>query len=153
MPAPADITVDAPSRISVLVVECKLARESTPAAAAGLRQSLLEDGYLSIPPTAFFMLAFPTALYLWRPGAAFDAAPDFSAPAKPLLREYVGDTIADQSPWPPAESVELAISAWVGDLAGSIRKPDPASDADQMLVRAGVYGLIKGGTVRHDIAP
>jgi hypothetical protein len=153
MPAPADITVYAPSRIGVLVVECKQARESTAEAAAHLRRNLLGDGYLNVPHTAFFMLAFPTALYLWRPDVAFDAPPDFSAAAKPLLREYLGDSIADQRPWPGAESMQLAISGWLGDLAGSIRNPDPASDADQMLVKAGVYGLIQGGAIRRDIAP
>jgi hypothetical protein len=151
MPVPSDITVESKLRRTILVVECKFATDSSPSAAARLRNRLLSDGYLDVPVEAFFMLSLPTNFHLWKPGIASDAPPSCSASAAPILRSYLG-RIADQTPWPGAESMELAVSSWLGDLAASIRKPD-ASEADQMLVDIGLYEILKGGSVRRELMP
>jgi hypothetical protein len=96
------------------------------------------------------MLALPSSFHLWKPAAPPDAPPNCSASAIPVLRSYLGK-ISEQTPWAGAENMELAISAWLSDLAGSLRKPD-ASEADHMLVNAGLYDLIRGGTVRREFA-
>jgi len=147
MPVPSDITVESPLRRTVLVVECKFAKDASPPAAARLRNRLVADGYLYVPSEAFFMLALPGHFHLWAPGIAPDALPSYSTNALPVLRSYLG-RIAEQDSWPGAENMELAVSAWLSDLAASIRKPD-ASDADQMLVEARLFDLMKGGLVRR----
>jgi hypothetical protein len=151
MPVQSDITVESPLRRTVLVVECKFERDGSPAVASRLRNRLLSDGYLDVPAEAFFMLALPTNFHVWRPGVASEDPPSCSASAAPILRSYLG-RIAEKIPWPGAEGMGLAVSAWLGDLAASIRKPD-ASDADQMLVNVGLYERLKGGSVRRELTP
>jgi hypothetical protein len=151
MPVASDITVESPLRRTVLVVECKFAADASPPAAARLRNRLLADGYLDVPVEAFFMLALPKTFHLWTPGVTSAALPSRSASAMPILRAYLG-RIAEQTPWPGTENLELAVSAWLSDLVASIRKPD-ASDTDQMLVGVGLYELMKGGSIRREAAP
>jgi len=147
--AHADITVESPRRRILLVVECQLARNVEEATET--RRTLLGEGYLNVPDDAFFMLAFSTEFYLWKPQCAIDSLPTLIAPGRPLLREYLGARNADQVPWPLKENVELGISCWLRDLANGMRKPDPTSDADQMIVKSGLYELIKGGVVQTDV--
>jgi hypothetical protein len=150
MPLKSDITVESPLRRTILVVECQFASDASPNTAARLRKRLLADGYLDVPLDSFFMLVLPSSFHLWKPAAPPEGPPSFSASATAVLHSYLGK-IAEQTPWPGAESMELAISAWLSDLAGSLRKPD-ASEADHMLVSAGLYDLIRGGTVRRELA-
>jgi hypothetical protein len=147
MPAKADIVLDSPLRGRLLLVECKWAKESSPASAAHLRDSLSR---LWNSDAAFFMLAFRTGLYLWKKDTAPNAPPDFVSPAKQVLREYLGK-LADQADGPRAESMELAIASWLSDLASDLRKPDPKSEADQMLVKSGLYEQMKHGIVRTEV--
>jgi hypothetical protein len=149
MSVESDITVDTPLRRAVLVVECKFALDTSATAAARVRRRLLSGGYLDVSADSYFMLVLPSTLHLWKPGSAPDALPGFSADATPVLQAYLG-RIADQSRWPGAECVELAVAAWLGDLAVSIRKPG-TSEAERMLVDAGLYDLMKDGTVRREV--
>jgi hypothetical protein len=150
MPPTADIVLDSPLQRRVLVVECKLAKEASPEGAARLRRSLY--AHRLAPEATFFMLALPTALYLWKKDSAPDALPDFASAAKPVLRDYLGK-IADQAGGPRGESLELAISSWLSDLASRLRKPNSESDADQMLVASGLYEQMKDGVVRTEFEP
>ena len=146
MPVSSDITVESRLRKTVLVVECKFEKDGSPAVASRLRNRLLSDGYLDVPAEAFFMLALPTSFHIWKPGVASDDPPSCSASTAPILRSYLG-RIAEQILWPGAEGMELTVSAWLSDLAASIREPD-TSEADQMIVDVGLYELLKGGSVR-----
>jgi hypothetical protein len=47
--------------------------------------------------------------------------------------------------------MELAIASWLNDLANNVRKPDPSSEADQMLIRSGLYDQMKHGVVRTHV--
>jgi hypothetical protein len=146
MPAPLDIVVDSPTGRRILVVECKTTRKSTPEDAALVRRNLLAHSQL--PADAFFLLAIPSRLFLWNRDRGVDAAPNFTADAQPVLRDYLG-SIADQEGGPRGESLELAIASWLGDLTSNIRSPDK-TDADRMLVDSGLLDKIKGGRVRTD---
>jgi hypothetical protein len=148
MPVSADIVVDSLNRQHLLLVECMAVGESKPADAIGVRRGLIIHGYAV--KSVFFMVAFSKALYLWQPDCAIDAPPTFTASPLSVLREYLG-RIADQPGGPLAESLELAISSWLGDLAGGLRTPKTASEADQMLLASGLYDQIKGGDVRREL--
>jgi hypothetical protein len=146
---PPDITIRSSRGRTILVAECKFERDTSSAAAARLRNRFLVDGYLDVPSESFFLLVFPGIFHLWKPGAASDELPCGSADALPVLRPYLG-RIADLAAWPGAESIQLGLTAWLSGFAAGIRKPG-AADADQMLVSAGLYELMKGGTVRRGL--
>jgi hypothetical protein len=144
----ADIVIETRDRRRVLVVECKRAKETSPSQAARWRRNYLAHGLDSAVP--YFLLAFPTALFLWRANHDMHAVPDFTAPAKSVLKRYLG-AIADQPDGPLEESLEIAFSTWLNDLAAGIRQPDIGSEADQMLVRSGLLAQIKDGIIRTQV--
>jgi hypothetical protein len=144
-----DIVVETPDRRRVLVVECKRAKETSPSQAARWRRNYLVHGLDSGVP--YFLLAFSTALFLWRENHDMNAEPDFTAPAKSILQRYLGAAIADRPGGPLEESLEIAFSTWLSDLANGIREPDVSSEADQMLVQSGLFAQIKDGVVRTQV--
>jgi hypothetical protein len=148
MAVQADIVIETPDRRRVLVVECKRAKETSPSQAARWRRNYMAHGLDSSVP--YFLLAFPTALFLWRANQDMNAEPDFTAPAKSILQRYLG-AIAEQPDGPLEESLEIAFSTWLSDLANGIRKPDVSSEADQMLVQSGLLAQIKDGIVRTQV--
>ena len=144
----ADITIETRDRRRVLVVECKRGKETSPLKAAQWRRNYLAHGiHLDVP---YFLLAFPTTFFLWRASRDANAAPDFTAPAKSVLSRYLGK-IADRPDGPLEESLEIALSTWLNDLATGIRQPEPGSEADQMLVQSGLLAQIKDGVVRTQV--
>lgn len=145
MPVEYDIVIETSDRTRVLVVECKRMKVTTPADAAHLRRSF--HGYAPNVSADYFMLALPTCLFLWKGGADPDAPPEFSASAKPVLQSYLG-AVADRAGGPRPESLEIAMSSWLGDLASSIRKPDPDSEPERMMLDSGLFTRLKGGIVR-----
>ena len=108
MTVQADIVIETSDRHLASVVECKRAKETSPSQAARWRRNYLAHG-LDFN-RSYFLLAFPTALFLWRANQDIDAAPDFTAPAKSVLKRYLG-AIADQPDGPLEESLEIAFSA------------------------------------------
>jgi hypothetical protein len=150
MSLPPDIIVETPGRRTILMVECAFQPNASAADVARQRNRLLSDGYLDVPSDSFFMLVVPSRFHLWNPRTATDALPDGSADAMPVLRDYLGKG-AKESSWPWAEPTELAVSAWLRDLAASRRSADE-SEADQMLASAGVCDLIKHCAVRREIS-
>lgn len=143
-----DIVVEAPDRTRVLIVECKRAKESSDTDAVHWRRNLQAHGLN--PNSEFFLLAFPTKLFLWRADRPPNASPDFSAPAKPVLKRYLG-RVADQPGGPLPESLEIAFSSWLNDLASGVRQPDASSEPEQMVVQSGLLERIKGGRVRTQV--
>lgn len=149
MPFLYDIVVETSDRSRVLVVECKRMKVSADVDAATLRRNLASHGVDL--GAAFFMLALPANLFLWSPRSAMDALPAFRAAAKPVLKSYLGP-LADQPSGPLPESLEIAVSTWLSDLAAGIREPDPASEPERMIVESGLLAAIKGGIVRTHVS-
>lgn len=149
MPVEYDIVIETSDRARVLVVECKRMTVTTPADAAHVRRSF--QGYAPNLSADYFMLALPTELFLWKGDADPDAPPQFSAPARPVLQSYLG-TVADRPGGPRPESLEIAISSWLGDLASSIRKPDPDSEPERMILESGLFERLRGGIVRTHVS-
>ena len=144
-----DIVVEAPDGARVLVVECKRAKESSNEGAVRWRRSFQANG--PSLPSEFFLLAFPTRFFLWKADRLPDAFPDFSAPSKPVLKRYIR-RVADQPGGPSSESLEIAVSTWLNDLASGTRPPDPSSEPEQLVVQSGLLKRIKGGTVRTQVS-
>jgi hypothetical protein len=149
-PLETDLTLETPHRRAILAVECKYGPDTSRAEAAYVRNGLLTGYRVSVASESYFMLVLRSMFHLWKPGTAPDAPPDFSVDGTPVLRAYLG-RLVDRPLSPDAESLEFAVAEWLGDLAISIR--EPRTDADRMLVEAGVFDLMKGGSVRHEISP
>jgi hypothetical protein len=141
----AGIVIESPNPRPVLVVECRRAQDSSSQHAVRWRRNLVAHGLDSEVP--YFLLAFPTGLFLWRANADIDAPPDFTAPAHGVLKRYLGP-IADQPGGPLEEGLEIALYAWLSDLAHGVRQPEVLSEADQMLVTSGLLEKMTGGTFR-----
>lgn len=144
-----DIVVEAPDHTRVLVVECKRMKLTSDTEAAQLRRSLMSLG--RDLAAAYFMLALPTGIFLWKGDAAADASPQFSAAVKPVLQSYLGP-VADRPGGPRSESLEIAVSSWLSDLASGIRKPDSHSEPERMIVQAGLFERLKGGVVKMHVS-
>ena len=144
-----DIAIYSPDNHLVLVVEVKGGKQSKSDAAAQLRRNLLVHGLLPISP--YFLLAYQTNLFLWRSGSELLAPPQFTAPAKPVLQDYLRSAAGGES-LVGEESLQLALVSWLSDLASDVRSPQPSSEADEMIVQSGLYDLIKHGEVKSEIA-
>src|SRR4051812_28468093 len=83
MPAPADIIVYAHDRHLVLAVEIRETRQVSAKEATALRRRLSEHGL--IPDSAFYLIAYPTSLFLWRRETPATDAPDYAASTGPVL--------------------------------------------------------------------
>ena len=141
----AGIMIESRDRRPILVVECRRAHDSSSQYAVRWRRNLVAHGLDSEVP--YFLLAFPTGLFLWRANSNLEAPPDFTAPAQPVLKRYLGP-IAEQPGGPLEESLENAFYAWLSDLAHGVRQPEALSEADQMLVTSGLLEKMKGSTFR-----
>jgi hypothetical protein len=148
MPVEYDIVIETTDG-RVLVVECKRIKVTSAAEAAKVRRSF--RGFARELAAPYFMLAFPTSLFLWKGDADVDAPPQFSAAARPVLQSYLG-VVADQPGGPLSENLEIAISSWLGDLVSGVRQPDPDSEPEQMVVQSGLLDRIKGGKVRTHVS-
>jgi hypothetical protein len=139
----ADIVIESPDRRRILVVECKRADDTSSQQAVRWRRNFVAHGLDSEVP--YFLLAFPTVLFLWRGNANVEAPPDYTVSSRGVLKRYLGP-IADQAHGPLEESLEIAFSIWLNDLAHGIRQPDASSEADQMLVESGLLEQMRRGT-------
>jgi hypothetical protein len=144
----ADIVLETPLRKRLLVVECKRVSDISPQWASHLRSNLIAQGRTF--EALFFMLAISDRLYLWHNTAPPDAAPDDSASPESVYRAYMG-SVAQKQGGPSSESIELALTSWLASLASKIRAPKPDSEADQMLVRSGLYASMHNAIVRNDV--
>lgn len=147
MPSHSDIVAYSPDHRRVLVVECKGGGEMSPENAALLRRNLLTHNL--IPDAPYFLLAVPNGFFLWLDKTPADQPPDFFASAKSVLRDYLGKHA--EALGTRGESLQLVLVSWLGDLASAIRQPDPNSEADQMLVKSGLYDKIRFGEVKSEV--
>lgn len=142
----ADVVVLSKGKDPVLVVEIKAAKETSPAAAAQFRRSLIENELVENAP--FLLVAFKTAMFLWRRATPLDQEADFTVPIKPVLQLYL-KSLHDEHY--AGESIQIAVHSWLRDLAIGIRKPDTAVAPDKMLIDSGLYKLMHFGDVRSEV--
>jgi len=141
----ANIIIESTSWRPILIVVCRTTQDTSSQYATRFRQNLVAHGLdLDLP---YFLLAFPTRLFLWRANANIEAPPDFTASTQAVLKPYMG-RFADRPGGPCEESLEIALTVWLNYLANGFQKPEPLSEADQMLVTSGLLEKIKGGRFR-----
>lgn len=145
--AKADIVIDTPPK-RLLVVDCTWFREPSLERVIDRRDSLAELWSINFD---YFMLTLRGELYLWRNDAPSGSPPAFTAATNRIWRKYLGN-LADQPDTLRSEVMEIAVAAWLNDLAHNVAKPDPESDADQLLLRSGLYEKMKRGIVRKHVS-
>jgi hypothetical protein len=89
-------------------------------------------------------------LHLWRKDAPAGSPPQFTASAKQIWRNYLGK-LAEEPGTLRSESMELAVAAWLNDLANNVTRLDTESEADRLLLDSGLYDQMKGGVVRKHV--
>jgi len=107
-----------------------------------------EEGGEEIP---FFLLAEGDRIFLWKKGDGPYADAE-TAPVEPLVREYLPPGVDWDFPI-GKDAMDILIYAWLDDLARGWREPRPESEADQLLIRAGVYDEILGGRAVYEDLP
>lgn len=121
-----------------LVVESKNTNgaSSSEEQAIQIRRHLLR--HAGIPPTPFFLLAFPNRFFFWSKSAA-NAAADYQNDSTNILNLYARD------PKSSHYELEMQIASWLKDVA---RTETPATPVvPEWVVTSGLYDAIKGGTV------
>ena len=147
MPVEADIVLETPQHHRLLVVECKWMKEPSLRKAAELRDSLTPFWSMEFE---YFMLVLRTGIHVWKRTSPAGSPPDFWASAKAVWRDYLGD-LAEKPQGPRSETMSMAISSWLNDLANNVREPDVNSEADQMLVQSGLLGRMKNGVIQRHV--
>jgi hypothetical protein len=151
MPAPADIVVYAPDRHLVLAVEIKETRQASAKEAAALRHRLLAHGLL--PDSAFFLLVYPSTLFLWRRETPAADPPDYVASTIPVLNDTELNIAGDDDTHLRKGGLQLRVFAWLSVLASDLRGADPKSEPEKMLIDSGVYDQLRHGDVRFEADP
>jgi hypothetical protein len=138
-----DITVYSANAGPLLVVEVNGSKNSAPDQLERLRRILMSGS--DTWGADFFLIAQNNGLFLWRKGAEPGTEAEFAS-IKTLVREYA-PSIADRDMLIPKDGMEILMYAWLDDLVLGIRQPQLESDADQLLVRTGVYDRMREGRV------
>ena len=149
MPSQSDLVAFSPKGHLVLIVECKGGMDASPRAAARFRRNLLAHGL--IPPVPYYMLAYPGTLFVWKQSTPAEAEADFKASTGSILEHYALG-VADPTAGIAGSTLEIVLYSWLGDLTSGLRKPRGDSDADAMLVRAGIYDEIRNGKISSRLA-
>jgi hypothetical protein len=134
-----ELVVDSFYRRTVLTVECIASRHDSAEGAARLRDLLLPED-LEIDP-CFFMLTRLSVINLWVPGHSRGALPDYTAPALPILQQYLANT-----DYLYRAILRNVMARWLESF--SYGRPANTTEAEQMLVASGLYEKLKDGYVR-----
>jgi hypothetical protein len=148
MAAEADVVLETPSR-RVLLVECTWMREPTLAKVIDERDGLAPLWGIDFD---YFMLTLRAELYLWRKDAPAGSPPEYTASAMQIWRDYLGK-LAETPETLPSECMEIAVAIWLNNLANNIVGPNPESEADQLLLRSGLFDWMKGGLAQLRVRP
>lgn len=139
-----DLTVYSPDERRVLIVEIEGGSDNSPFQLERVRHGLMSDtDYQSTP---FFLHAKPNGLFLWRNGDGPGANAEF-APVEGILRYYTPSITPEMREYLGKFGMNMLVYSWVDDLVLGLRKPNHDSEADQLLVKAGIYDQIRGGRV------
>lgn len=145
MAVEADIVLETPNK-RLLHVECTWMKEPSMADVIEVRDDLSE---LWTIESEYFMLALQTDLHLWRTDAPAGSQPLFTASPRQIWHYYLGER-GDDLDFIRSEVMIILLGAWLNALAHNIMRLDPDSEADQLLIKSGLYDRMKRGVVtRH----
>lgn len=146
-----DILVRSPSNDIKLVVEVKGRPHSSEDWAAKFRRNLFTHNL--IPKTAYFLLALPDFLYLWRATNASEAVPpDYTVKTLNVLKRYLTSLEAEPQ-YIAEEGLQLALTSWLRDVAFSSKTPPVGSDSYRLLVESGLIDAIDNAEVTAEAHP
>ena len=148
MAAPADIVVYALDRRPVLAVEIKEARQASAKEAAALRRGLFAHGLL--PDSAFYLIVYPTTLFLWRRETPAADPPDYAASTRPVLNDTQLNVSLGRDGHLRKGGLQLLVFSWLSVLASDLRAPDATSEPEKMLIDSGVYEQLRHGDVQFE---
>ena len=126
------------------VVEVKRQTGTSADWAAKFRRNLMAHG--NAPPGELFAIVAPDKIYVWRAGAALEAAPDTEIDATPILAPYFEQASAKPDRI-DATAFDLLVAWWLEDVA---RHGKPLADA--ALRRSGLPDALAGGRIAREIA-
>jgi hypothetical protein len=139
----ADLVVKSSDDNVVLVVEVKARSQVSDEWASTLHRNLLVHGL--VPNSAYFLLALPDFFYLWNPGRQVRSDKfDYKVPSQKILSRYLDK---DSLPALSGSSLELVLSAWLGDIMNSVIRKDEYPEFN-WIFESGLYLSIKGGAVQ-----
>ena len=139
-----DFAVYSPDGSLALVVEAKARKGTTAQWATALRTNLIESRRLSTE--TMFLLATPTALYVWLPGEPADAQASNELVAERLFRPYyeaagIASGAADPTVF------EFIVGAWLRDVVRGTAGRDPGLDKTRLPSLLG-GGRVEGEAMR-----
>lgn len=139
----ADLVVKSSDDKVALIVEVKARSRVTDEWASTLHRNLVVHGW--VPSSAYFLLALLDFFYLWTPGQSRESDKfDYKIPSQKILSRYLDqDSLAELS----GSSLELLLSAWLGDIANSEISKNEYPEFDWMI-ESDLYSTIKGGVVQ-----
>ena len=142
----ADLVVKAPDGTVALVVEAKMRLNVTDEWASTLHRNLVVHGL--VPVSAYFLLALPDFFYLWNPRQPVRSDKcDYKIPSHKILSRYLDkDSLTELS----GSSLELLLSAWLGDITNSEISKDEYPEFNWMI-ESNLYDSIKGGAVQAQV--
>lgn len=138
-----DLIVYSSDERQVLVVDVTSGKDSAPVQLERVRRALMSEP--GSQQAKFFLRVQPNGLFLWKAGATAGTAAEFAS-LKSVLRDYAASMVKREETL-VKDAMDIVIYAWLDDLAFGIRKPKADSDADQLLIKSGVYDQIRGGRV------
>ena len=132
----------------ILIVEVKRKINTSSEWAAKLRRNILAHGIL--PKVPYFLLVFPDKFYLWTDSRVDldEREPNYIADARPILEPYLkkAEVTVDQI---RAESLELIVASWLGELIHSNQSPADLDESQHWLINSGVYADLVGGEIEY----
>ena len=130
-----------------MIVEVKLKSHATDEWAAAVRRNLSAHGM--VPSSAYFLLALPEQLYLWKPRSdvTFINA-DYKVSTSETLKGYFDKIKLDSLSEP---SLQLLIAAWLQNIANA--KAEDIDDTTMAwIIESGLHESIRDGSVLAEAA-
>jgi hypothetical protein len=132
-----------PDNKLLLAAEVKASRDEDVASATRLRRNLIVHGI--VPDSPYFLLVYPEHFYLWRNSPAMlEAPPDFIGSTTQALQPYLG-RFSQQTSRLSESSLELAVKAWLYDVASRPQREEVVSDAADVLEISGLADQLRHG--------
>ena len=139
----ADLVVKSSDDNVALIVEVKARSHVSDEWASTLHRNLEMHGL--VPSSAYFLLALPDFFYLWKPHETTRSDKfDYKISSQKILSRYLNkDSLTELS----GSSLELLLSAWLGDIINSEISIDEYPEFNWMI-ESNLYDSIKGGAVQ-----
>lgn len=140
---------DKQSRL-ILVVEVKRKKNVSPQWASKLRRNILSHHVGQQAP--YFLIVFLDKFYLWSDSHKKNGyhEPNYIVDAIPILKPYFrAIDIVEPKRISPA-SLELIIGTWLNEIIYSQELSKTSDNANQWLIKSGLYRAIHHGTLQHE---